>query len=272
VVVLTRRLIAGSIAAVAVALVGAALAWACVPQGSVSLNPTSGAAGTSVTAAVSGFPPGSEVVLRWDRLNGQTLGGGNGPGFTTTVSIPSDAAPGNHIIVAATNDEHAEHSATAAAFTIPGAQTGTPPSQNPPGAPADPFNPFAPALPAPGGKTIKGTNRGDTLVGTPFGDVINCGGGNDRVRGGDGNDLILCGGGNDRVDGGRGNDHILGGLGRDRLSGGPGKDLLKGGRGDDVLRGNSGKDRLLGGSGRDTLFSQSADLLSGGPGKDRVIR
>ena len=252
-------------------LASVSLAWACVPQGSLSLTPASGTAGSTGTAKASGFPAGSTVEIRWGSKTGTVLTTGTGPSFSTTITVPS-AAPGVYYVSAAVTGEHRDHSATVAAFRIvaPGA------------------NPPAGTTPT-GGRTINGTMGNDRLVGTPFADVINCGAGNDRVAGGGGNDVINCGSGHDRVDGGSGKDRILGGSGNDqlfggrhsdrivagsgndRLSGGAGNDRLLGGRGNDILRGNSGRDRLYGNSGRDVLFRSGTDRLFGGSGRDRMV-
>ncbi len=96
-----------------------------------------------------------------------------------------------------------------------------------------------------------GTDRSETLHGTPGPDVIVALGGNDLVLGGRGADLIC---------GGPGNDTLLGGAGPDLLSGGPGTDALEGGSGADRLAGAEDDDRMAGGGG--------ADSLDGGEGTD----
>ena len=294
-----RRILVGTIGALAVLLATVSLAWACVPQGSGTLDPPSGPAGASATVTVSGFPPGP-IEVRWNGLSGRLLASGNGP--TVPITIPADAAPGTYTVIAAATGDHAEHSAARMPFTIPGAGDpppgGGPPPDDPPPTTPPPTTPppsgaiqtpVSAIVPKPGGKTINGTSRADTLRGTPFADVINCGAGNDRVRGGGGNDVINCGGGRDRVDGGAGNDRIGGGAGNDRLSGGSGNDRvsggggkdklfggsgsdrLLGGPGNDVLKGNADKDRLFGNGGADILFRGGGDRLFGGSGKNRVV-
>lgn len=257
----------------AAVLASVSLAWACVPQGSLSLTPASGPGGSTVTAKVSGFPADSTVEIRWGSKTGTLLKTGTGPSFSAPITIPSDAAPGVHYVSAAMAGEHQDHSATVAAFQI-----------------------IAPGVPGPGGtpppaggKAITGTIGNDRLVGTPFDDVIICGAGNDRVLGGGGDDVIDCGAGHDRVNGGAGKDRILGGEGidvlkggshndrlvggssNDRLAGGSGNDRLLGGRGNDRLRGDGGRDRLYGESGRDVLFRSGTDRLFGGSGRDRMV-
>ena len=267
---MSRRFVLASVGVLAVVLASVSLAWACVPQGSLSLTPKVGPAGSTVTAKASGFPAGSTVEIRWGSKTGPLLKTGTGPSFSTPITIPA-AAPGVHYVSAAMTGEHRDHSATVAAFQIVVAGVPLPGGTSPAG-----------------GRTINGTLGNDRLIGTPFDDVINCGAGNDNVRGGGGNDVINCGSGHDRVDGGAGKDRILGGSGidvlkggthndrvvagsgNDRLWGGSGNDRLLGGRGNDVLRGNSGRDRLFGNSGRDVLFRSGSDRLVGGSGRDRM--
>ncbi len=270
---MSRRLVFGSIGVLAAVLASVSLAWACVPQGTLDLSPTSGTAGSTVTAKGSGFPAGDTVEVRWESRTGPVLATSTGPSFSVPITIPASATPGVHYISAAVTGEHRDHSATVASFNV-----------TVPGAPPAPVG----TNPA-GGKTLTGTIGDDRLVGTPFDDVIYCGAGNDRVLGGGGKDVISCGSGNDRVDGGPGNDTILGGPGKDRLKGGAhndrvvggsrndrlwggsGNDRLSGGLGNDVLRGDSGRDRLSGNSGRDVLFGSRTDLFIGGSGRDRVV-
>ena len=256
-----RRILVGTIGALAVLLATVSLAWACVPQGSGTLDPPSGPAGASATVTVSGFPP-SPIEVRWNGLSGRLLASGNGP--TIPITIPADAAPGTYTVIAAATGDHAGHSAARMPFTIPGA--GDPPPGGPPPTTPPPSGaiqtPVSAIVPKPGGKTINGTSRADTLRGTPFADVINCGAGNDRIGGGAGNDRLSGGSGNDRVSGGGGKDKLFGGSGSDRLLGGPGNDVLKG---------NADKDRLFGNGGADILFRGGGDRLFGGSGKNRVV-
>ena len=271
---MSRRISLGIIGALAAVLASVSVAWACVPQASLSVTPTSGPAGSTVTVNGSGFPAGETAEVRWESKTGPVLATATGPTFSVRITIPS-AAPGVHYISGAVVGEHRDHSATVAAFriTVPGA---------PPPAPGGGTTPT-------GGKTINGTPGNDRLVGTPFDDIIKCGAGNDRVLGGGGNDVIDCGSGKDRVDGGSGNDRIVGGSGTDRLKGGAhndrvvagsgndriwggsGNDRLRGGRGNDILRGDGGRDLLAGNSGRDVLFRSGADRLVGGSGRDRMV-
>ncbi len=285
----SRRRSVGVLGVLAVPLTVASLAWACVPRGSVAVNPASAPSDSTVSVSVSGFPNETPVDVRWNGLSGPRLAGGVGPAFTVDVIVPRVAA-GDYVIAAATTDEHASHSEGRAAFQVTGSGgSGTAPTPAP-GTSANPMpmNPFAPK-PSGGGKVITGTAAANRLIGTSGRDVIRCGGGNDTVLAGGGDDFIDCGLGNDRIDGGAGNDEIRGGFGHDRLTGGAGNDeifggagndtllgglgadTLNGGAGRDTLRGNGGRDRLSGAAGRDVLYADGVDVLVRSPG-DRVRR
>ena len=285
----SRRIYVGVLGLLAVPLVAASLAWACVPRGTVTVSPTSAPSGSTVTVTATGFPLQTPIDVRWNGQDGPRLATGMGPAFTADVRVPSVAA-GAYVISAATMDEHASHSEGLAAFEVTG--SASPPAAATPapglGTNPTPLNPFAPA-PSNGGKVITGTAGSNRLVGTSGRDVIRCGGGNDIVIAGGGNDYIDCGAGNDRVNGGSGDDEIRGGSGNDNLTGGTGDDEIRGdagndklaggigaddlngGLGIDQLRGNGGRDRLNGAGGRDILYADKSDRISRGAG-DRVRR
>lgn len=88
----------------------------------------------------------------------------------------------------------------------------------------------------------------DVLYGTPNGDTLDAGAGNDIALGLAGNDTIL---------GGDGNDLIHGGDGDDVLDAGDGDDVIYGGLGADQLTGGTGNDQLFGEWGGDTYVYQS---------------
>lgn len=101
-----------------------------------------------------------------------------------------------------------------------------------------------------------------------------------RMDGGDGDDYMQGGGGKDKLVGGAGRDTLIGQDGNDVLRGEGDKDVLKGGAGNDRLYGGDANDALTGDAGRDTLIGEAgndsllardkeADVLNGGPGKDR---
>ena len=285
--VVRHRILMGSIGVLSVVLATVSFAWACVPQGAFDLSPSGGPAGTQVTAVGNNFPAGP-VEIRWESRQGTLLTTATGPSFSVSLTIPSGVTPGVYYVSASPPEGgHGAHSATSAAFTVTDGSAGSP---GPPALGRQHASPLVDStLPALGGKTIKGTSRSETLVGTPFADVIDCGAGNDRVSGGGGDDVINCGAGRDRVEGGggddrisgasasdklfggSGNDRVSGGAGKDRLSGGPGNDRLLGGAGNDALKGNAGKDRLYGNGGADVLFRGGTDRLFGGTGNNRII-
>ena len=249
----SRRLSVGLVGVLAVPLTVVSLAWACVPKATVEVNPASAPSGSTVTVTATGFPNQIPVVLRWNGLSGQRLGGGVGPSITAEVTVPRVAA-GSYVISASTDDEHASHSEGKVAFEVTGSSdSGTAPLPGGSDTNPAPMNPFAPA-PAGGGKVITGTAGNNRLIGTSGRDVIRCGAS-----------------GNDNLTGGAGDDEILGAAGNDKLFGGLGDDDLNGGLGIDTLRGNGGRDRLSGAAGRDTIWADSADRIVRGPG-DRLRR
>ena len=320
-----RRVVTGITGAVALLVSVASVAWACVPnETTTTVNPTTGAPGSTVTATLGNFDPQYPVDIRLNATSGpllKTVAPRQRAGqFETTFPIPQGTAAGCHVITAfVSHPDHYGHGQSAAPFkvvteAVPNPSCSTPPPDvNPgpgpgtgPGPGPGPVNPgptnqaagpasggpittpVGPIVPA-GGKRINGTSRSETLRGTPSDDVINCGGGNDRVVGLGGNDVINCGAGRDRVDGGggddrisggagndslsggAGNDRVSGGSGKDKVAGGAGSDRLLGGSGNDSLKGNAGKDRLFGNGGADVLFRGATDRLFGGSGRNRII-
>lgn len=82
--------------------------------------------------------------------------------------------------------------------------------------------------------TIKGTKKGESLLGTLLSDILLGLAGNDTLKGGNGNDRLDGGADNDKLYGGAGNDTLLGGAGNDTLNGGLGRDNIYGGSGIDT--------------------------------------
>ncbi|MDX1253220.1 MAG: putative Ig domain-containing protein, partial [Gammaproteobacteria bacterium] len=98
------------------------------------------------------------------------------------------------------------------------------------------------------------TDGDDVLYGTPDGETLDAGSGNDIVLG-------LAG-----------NDTGVGGEGNDVIHGGDGDDVLDGGAGDDVIRGGWGVDQLSGGTGRDALYGEwGGDIYLYQPGDGEVV-
>ncbi|MGK7652144.1 Hint domain-containing protein [Roseovarius sp. B08] len=126
-------------------------------------------------------------------------------------------------------------------------------------------------------------------------DIVDGGGGDDRILTGDDNDVITGGAGDDTIDAGFDADSITGDAGADEIEGNAGRDTVDGGTGNDLIYGdisasnplypyyplynlpNDGTDRnpddhadsILGGDGDDTIFGQDDDdTISGGQGHD----
>jgi Tol biopolymer transport system component len=142
----------------------------------------------------------------------------------------------------------------------------------------------------------------DDITGTPEGEMIFAGAGNDKVNGAGGDDVIVGAEGDDLLLGAAGDDLLFGDAqeenrnnpfvgffraslaggsgGADVLDGGAGNDLSFGGGGNDQTLGKDGKDKLWGGLGNDTtkagggndeLYGQQGiDYLDGGPGNDQM--
>ena len=97
----SRRILLGGIAAPAVVLTAVSFAWACVPQGTFSVNPTQGAAASQVAASGSGFESGV-VQIRWESRTGPILATTSGPSFSNVpITIPASADAGVHYVSAA---------------------------------------------------------------------------------------------------------------------------------------------------------------------------
>ena len=73
------------------------------------------------------------------------------------------------------------------------------------------------------------------------------------------------------VDGGGGDDELIGHNGADRIAGGAGNDSINGADGDNVLDGGDGDDRIAGGDGVDQIVpGTGGDGVDAGAGDDRV--
>ena len=118
----------------AVVLGAAALAWACVPQGSLVVNPSAGPGGAQATVTGRGLNPGP-VDIRWDGAGADRprLATAVGPDFNNVpITIPADT-PGYHYVVAVgpnPDPEHTNHNSAVAPFCIsaPGTDCGGQPS------------------------------------------------------------------------------------------------------------------------------------------------
>ncbi len=113
--------------------------------------------------------------------------------------------------------------------------------------------------------------EGQNLVGTPEGDELITGDGNDLVDGLAGNDNIVTNGGFDTLRGGEGNDRLEAGKQDDSVFGDAGDDALYGHAGDDSLKAGEGNDSISGNQGADTLLgNEGDDLLRGGDDNDSM--
>lgn len=120
--------------------------------------------------------------------------------------------------------------------------------------------------------TLAGLGGNDRLTGNLRANVLDGGGGNDRLFGLGGNDLLRGGLGNDAMDGGIGHDTLMGGGGNDVLAGNAGNDVLQGGSGNDVLNGGRGVDTAVyAGPVAVTVRLATAAQQNTGHGMDRLI-
>ncbi|MEO1525824.1 MAG: right-handed parallel beta-helix repeat-containing protein [Planctomycetota bacterium] len=114
----------------------------------------------------------------------------------------------------------------------------------------------------------------DLIIGGPGEDWVDAGSGSDNTSGGDGNDTIFAGVGlAEFVDGGADDDQIWGSNnGDDTLFGGPGIDDIRGQAGDDTIDGGDGPDFIDGGAGTDDLRGGTGDdeILGGGGVGDQL--
>jgi RTX calcium-binding nonapeptide repeat (4 copies) len=102
------------------------------------------------------------------------------------------------------------------------------------------------------------------VMGTKSGDELTMGDAGNRVYARGGDDMVDGGGGNDKLRGGRGDDVLSGEQGNDRLRGGQDSDVLDGGDGDDYLNGGGDgrdKDRIVCGDGRDVVVLGRNDVV-----------
>lgn len=100
-----RRTFLVSLSALAVPLVVAAVAWACVPTANMVLRPSSGPVGTTVLADGNGFQPGTTIYLRWNHADhgrqlATTVADASGSFRNVSFAIPPDAACRVHFVIA----------------------------------------------------------------------------------------------------------------------------------------------------------------------------
>ena len=110
---------------------------------------------------------------------------------------------------------------------------------------------------------LKGTNAGESLVGTTNPEKIYGRKGDDTITGGDDTDCLYGGSGDDDLSGGDGDDRLVGGSGDDTIDGGAGQDRIYGGGGNDTITAGDGESDVVNcGGGYDTVLSHDpSDIL-----------
>jgi hypothetical protein len=100
---------------------------------SIGLSPTSGYPGTTFTVTGAGFVPTSNVIISWDGAAVSQLAAASDGSFRVNISAPSQAAPGNHMVMAMDEAKNYRF----APFTVEGStgEQGPPGPQGPPGEP-----------------------------------------------------------------------------------------------------------------------------------------
>lgn len=123
-----KAIVAG--AAVAAAVVAGPVDGA-VASMQLTTSPSSGPPGTTFTVTGSGFAA-AEVEIRWDTQSGPLLNTATGPDFSVAASVPDDARPNSHPVVAVVRNGNAISTSTTAFQVTPSAvedtTTTTPPT------------------------------------------------------------------------------------------------------------------------------------------------
>ena len=100
------RRLAAAIAAVAVVLIPAGLAWACMAVVSLTLTPSSVQPGGTLTVTGREFAAKAPILIHLDSATGPVLATVPGPSttmtsvFTVMVTVPSDISTGPHLLLA----------------------------------------------------------------------------------------------------------------------------------------------------------------------------
>ncbi|MDQ4132941.1 MAG: hypothetical protein M3179_06960, partial [Actinomycetota bacterium] len=125
-----------------VMVIGAASAWACTNLASLNPSQTSGNPGTQITLTGTAYATkgGSDVAIRWNSTTAPpltTVKADPAGTIRAEVTIPADAKPGNHILIA-TQDYTDSSGVTTAAYGTPARATftvgGAAPAPAPPAA------------------------------------------------------------------------------------------------------------------------------------------
>ncbi len=107
-------------------MLSAMTAWACTNLATLNLGEGSGPPGTSVDVTGSSFRApaqgGQNVIIRWDAIDGPALA--RTPADATgsiaaTVTIPANAQPGYHVLIATQDEVDSETGETSVAYGTP---------------------------------------------------------------------------------------------------------------------------------------------------------
>ncbi len=117
---------AALLAALAAALLAASVAWGCIPQPLISVQPrSSGPAGSQVTVEGLAISGGAEI--RWNSVEGPRLATASGPHFSVPVTIPQ-APEGLYTVIVVERTPNGDlGSSGRAAFLVTPAGTGAGP-------------------------------------------------------------------------------------------------------------------------------------------------
>lgn len=106
-----------AVVVVALALLSAGGAWACVPQPLITLTPmASGPPGTEVT--VNGYAINGQAEVRWNALDGPLLADALGPVFSVPIVVPEAEEGLYGLIVLERADDGSLGSTARAAFEV----------------------------------------------------------------------------------------------------------------------------------------------------------
>lgn len=103
---MTRRVSTVLFAAVAMLLMSAMAAFACTNLATLNLSESAGSPGTTIDLTGSAFSTGEgvqPVQIHWDGADGPVLGEAtpdSSGAIETSVTVPEDAEPGFHVLVA----------------------------------------------------------------------------------------------------------------------------------------------------------------------------
>lgn len=79
------------------------VAWACIPQATMTMDQSAAEAGETVSGSGSGFRPGVPVEIRWDDMAGELLWRGPPSSVDGKVNfsfaVPTDAQPGYYTVL-----------------------------------------------------------------------------------------------------------------------------------------------------------------------------